>query len=78
MQKMIEQHQQQIHIPVYDKRFDSFTMIRLDNTQPLSYLINETLQLENPERFHAQWVLNKLKSEFNQNIRPPIVDEIVF
>jgi hypothetical protein len=76
--KMLEQKEHQVNIPVYDKRFHSFTMIRLDNTQPLSYLIDETLQLENPERFHAHWVLNKLKSDFNQNIHPQVVDEFMF
>jgi hypothetical protein len=75
---MLEQKEHQVNIPVYDKRFHSFTMIRLDNTQPLSYLIDETLQLENPERFHAHWVLNKLKSDFNQNIHPQVVDEFMF
>ena len=78
VKKMLEQQLHQANIPVYDKRFHSFTMIRLDNTQPLSYLIDETLKLENPERFHAQWVLNKLKSDFNQNIHPQVVKEFLF
>jgi hypothetical protein len=78
LKRMLEQKQHQANIPVYDKRFFSFSMIRLDNKQPLSYLIDETLKLENPERFHAQWVLNKLKSDFNQNIHSKDVHELLF